>query len=216
MAVAAATVHVPRSAWRRAGSVLGTLVTVVVIMVAAVVVVVAIATRLSSKDQYTAFGHPILVVLSGSMTPTIRTGDLIFDDGLSATQRQHLQVGQIVTFASPPGSQTTITHRIVKVLHQHGRVFYVTKGDDNPSADIPPRPAVAAIGRYAWKIPRGGYFLTNLHRPIVLGLLLAAPLLWLVGEPLRRWAREDDEPDKSGDNPQSGDDPEEPEGVGMS
>lgn len=205
---AAATVKVPRSAWRRAGSILGTLVTVVIVMVAAVVVVVAVATRLSAESQYTAFGHPVLVVLSGSMSPAIRTGDLIFDDSLSAAQKQHLKVGQIVTFADPPGSQTTITHRIIKVLRQHGHVFYVTKGDANPSADIPPRPAAAPIGSYVGKVPRGGYFLTNLHRPIVLGLLLAAPLLWLIGQPLRRWAREDDEPDKSGNDPESS------EGVG--
>jgi len=203
MTAAAATVHpIRRSAWRRASSLAGTAFAVLVIMIAVVVVVIAAATRLSSKDQYTAFGHPILVVLSGSMSPTIKTGDLIFEDQLTALQAQHLRVGQIVTFADPPGSQTTVTHRIVEVLHRGGRVFYVTKGDANPSRDTPPRPASAAIGRYVGKLPRGGYFLTNLHRPIVLALLLAAPLLWFVGEPLRRWAREDDdEPDMSGSDP---------------
>jgi signal peptidase len=211
MTAAAASVdRIPQSAWRKASSLVGTVFAVLVVMVAAAVVVVAAATRLSSKDQYTAFGHPILVVLSGSMSPAIKTGDLIFEDGLSAQQAQHLRVGQVVTFADPPGSQTTVTHRIVRVIHRGGRVFYVTKGDANQSADTPPRPASAAIGRYAGKLPRGGYFLFNLHRPIVLALLLAAPILWFVGEPLRRWARdENDEPD------QSGSEPEAPEGVEM-
>lgn len=186
-----------KSLGRRVLDGLGTLVAVVAVMVAAAVVVIAVATRLSTKEQYTAFGHPVLVVLSGSMSPTIRTGDLIVDNPVSAAGATHLHVGQIATFLEAPGSQTSITHRIVKVLHQDGKVFYVTKGDANNAADAPPRPSSLVVGTYAWKIPRGGYFLFNLHKPIVLGLLLIAPILWFVAEPLRRWAREDEPEDPS-------------------
>jgi signal peptidase len=165
------------------------------VMVAAVVVVIAIATRLSTKQQYTAFGHPILVVLSGSMSPAIKTGDLIFDNGVSAETATKLHRGQIITFYDQPGSKTVITHRIVKVVHRGGQVLYQTKGDSNNAPDATLRPASTVIGTYAGKVPRGGYFLSNLHKPMVLGLLLAAPLLWFVAEPLRRWAREEDEPE---------------------
>jgi len=140
------------------------------------------------------FGHPILAVLSGSMSPTIKTGDLIVDDRVSQAQASRLHSGEIVTFFEAKGSTATITHRIVKVVHEHGRVLYITKGDRNDAPDSPARPASLVVGTYSWKIPRGGYFLFNLHKPIVLGLLLAAPLLWFVAEPLRRYAREEDEP----------------------
>lgn len=174
------------------GNLLGTVFAVIVVMVAAVVVVIAVATRLSSKEQYTAFGHPIMVVLSGSMAPAINTGDLIIDNPVSKTQSTQLQAGQIATFLEAPGSQTSITHRIVKVIHQGGQVLYLTKGDANNAVDSPARPASLLVGTYAEKIPRGGYFLFNLHKPIVLALLLAAPILWFVAEPLRRWAREEE------------------------
>jgi len=172
----------------------GTLVTVAFVMVAAVVVVIAFATRLSTKQEYTAFGHPILVVLSGSMSPAIKTGDLIVDNGVSAQAATRLHRGQIITFYDQPGSKTVITHRIVKVVHQRGQVFYQTKGDANNAPDATLRPASTVIGTYESKVPRGGFFLANLHKPFVLGLLLAAPILWFVAEPLRRWAREEDEP----------------------
>jgi signal peptidase I len=171
----------------------GTLFAVVVVMVAAVVVVIALATRLSTKQQYTAFGHPIMVVLSGSMSPTIKTGDLIIDNPVSAQSAKKLHPGQVITFYDQPGSRTVITHRIVAVVHQRGQVLYRTKGDANNAPDAILRRPSTVIGTYAGKVPRGGYFLTNLHKPIVLGLLLAAPLLWFVAEPLRRWAREEDE-----------------------
>jgi signal peptidase I len=190
-------VEARRGTLSKLGNLAGTAIAVVVVMVAAVVVVIAVATRLSSKEQYTAFGHPILVVLSGSMSPAIKTGDLIVDNPVSAAGATHLHVGQIATFLEAPGSQTSITHRIVKVLHEHGQVLYVTKGDQNNAADTPARPASLVVGTYAWKIPRGGYFLFNLHKPLVLGLLLIAPILWFVAEPLRRWAREDEPEDPS-------------------
>jgi signal peptidase I len=182
------------------GNVLGTIVAVIVAMVAAVVIVIAAATRLSSKQQYTAFGHPVLVVLSGSMSPAIKTGDLIYDNGVSASGATRLHAGQIITFYDSPGSTTVITHRIVKVVHRGGQVLYQTKGDSNNAPDAALRPASTVIGTYEGKIPRGGYFLFNLHKPIVLALLLMAPILWFVAEPLRRWARELDEPKDPSDS----------------
>jgi signal peptidase len=183
-----------RSALRKAAHVAGTLVAVVVVMAAAVAVVIAIATRLSATEEYTAFGHPALVVLSGSMTPTIDTGDLIVDNPVTPAQAKHLRVGQVATFLEAPRSQSSITHRIVKVEHHGGQTYYVTKGDANNAADTPARPASLVVGTYAWKIPRGGYFLDNLHNPIVLGLLLAAPFLWLLAATLLRRARGAGEP----------------------
>jgi signal peptidase I len=126
------------------------------------------------------------------MSPAIDTGDFIIDNPDHGAT--NLRRGQIITFYDSPGSPTVITHRIVAVLHQSGGVFYRTKGDNNPAADLALRPSRDVIGLYKVKIPRGGYFLTNLHRPIVLGLLLAAPLLWLIAGILRSYAKTQDEP----------------------
>jgi signal peptidase len=174
---------------------LGMLGAVIAVMFGAILVVLAIATHLSSnKEQYTVFGRPVLVVLSGSMAPKINTGDLIIDGGVTTASAATLHKGQIITFYDSPGSKTVINHRIVAVVHQRGRVFYRTKGDANNAADPVLRPSSDVIGVYESKIPRGGYFLTNIHRPFVLGMLLLAPILWLTADMLRRWAREEDEP----------------------
>jgi len=182
------------SAWSYFASVLSTLFTTLLVMIACVAVVLAIATHLSPKGQYRVFGHPVMIVLSGSMSPVIRTGDLIFDSPVSATQAEHLQVGQIISFREAPGSQTIFTHRIVGIEGSGGTVSYITKGDANNAADTVPRPASDVIGVFSRAIPRGGYLLNALHQPLVLGLFLASPLLWLLAGPLYRWAREPDEP----------------------
>ena len=185
--------HKDRSALRFYLDALSTVVTVIVAVVAALTIVLAVVTRLAPQGQYTIFGHPTLIVLSGSMSPVIKTGDLIVDNPVSATQAEHLRVGQIISVRDQPGSKTIITHRITGVLATGGSVAYVTKGDANNAPDQATRPAADVVGVFSYSIPRGGYFLVSLHRPLVLGLLLASPILWFVAGPLFKAARDMDE-----------------------
>src|ERR1051326_1420908 len=145
-----------QGAWRWYLRSLSTIAIVVISIVAALAIVIAVATRLSPRGEHVIFGHPVMTVLSGSMTPVIRTGDLIVDDPVTTTQAEHLHVGQIISFREAPGSRAVITHRIVAVKIQQGAVSYVTKGDANNAADAAPRPASAVVGVYRLSIPRGG------------------------------------------------------------
>jgi signal peptidase len=179
-----------RVAARAAGSVLAVLVA----MTGALAIVIAIATHFSRDGQYTAFGHPVLTVLSGSMAPAIRTGDLIVDDPVSAAQAASLRPGQIISVLEAPGSHTLITHRIVAVRVAGGSVSYVTKGDANNAPDTTMRAPSDVLGVFRFAIPAGGYVLAALHRPLVLGLLLASPVLWFLAAPLYRLAKRIDQP----------------------
>ena len=187
---------VTHPAWRYFAGVLTTATTVLIVIVACIAIVVAAATHFSSsKGQYTVFGHPAMVVLSGSMTPVIRTGDLVVDNPVTVTEASNLHVGQIISFRSAPGSTKIFTHRIVGVTTTTGgAVAYITKGDANNAPDADPRPAKDVVGVFQRAIPRGGYILNALHQPLVLGLLLAAPVLWFIAGPLFELARKMDEP----------------------
>jgi signal peptidase I len=177
-------------AGRMALRALSTIATVIVSVFAALMILLAVASHLSPSGQFTVFGHPVMTMLSGSMTPVIRTGDMIVDDPVTAAQAEHLQVGQIVTFREAAGSTTMITHRIIAVEHgAGGAVSYVTKGDANNAADTPARPASDVVGVFSHDIPRAGYLLADLHRPMVLGLLAAAIALFFAAGPLLRYAR---------------------------
>jgi signal peptidase I len=169
---------------------LSAIVMVMVSAVAVLAIVVAVASHFSPAGQYKVFGHPVMTVLSGSMTPAIRTGDVIVDDQVTSTQATHLQVGQIVSFREAAGSTAIITHRIIAVQDHSGQVSYVTKGDANNAPDTSPRPASDVVGVVSHDIPRGGYILADLHHPIVVGLLAAAIALCLLAGPLFRYARQ--------------------------
>jgi signal peptidase len=168
-----------RSAGRRTVRAVSTVVTVLVSMVAALAIVLAVAGRMSG-GQATVFGHPVMSMISGSMTGTINTGDLFVDDQLTATQARQLHPGQVITFREQPGSTTLITHRIVAVETIGGAVNYVTKGDANNAADATPRPASDVVGLYRFSIPRGAYVLAALRQPKVIGMLLGSVVLFFL------------------------------------
>ena len=180
------------SSWRRIASGVGTTLAVLAVAVATLALVLSIATQFSPRrqdGQYVVFSHPTMVVLSGSMTPTFRGGDLIIDDQISRVGATRLRVGQVISFHPPSDSSKVITHRIVAVTKTaSGAVAYRTKGDANNAADSELVPAMAVVGRYHTRIPFGGYVLNALHRPLVLALLATSLLLWLFVGPLWRMA----------------------------
>ena len=183
-----------RGLGRRLLDVVGTVISVVVAVVGALALVLAVATHFAPAGSFTVAGHPMLGVLSGSMSPVIGTGDMIIDEKLSADHAAHLQVGQIISFYPADGGSTPITHRIHAVTSLGGAVTYVTKGDANNAPDGSTVAPSRIVGVYDAKIPAAGYVMNALHQPLTLGLLLAAPLLWFLSGLFFTWAREADAP----------------------
>ena len=188
------TAAVPLSTWHYFRKVFATACIATLSVVSALVVVLSFATHETSKGDYQAFGHPVMTMLSGSMSPDIPTGSLIVDNSLTAIQAQHLHVGQIISFRIAANSPVVITHRIVRVEKTAAGVFYVTKGDANSSVDSPARPAANVFGVYSTSIPKGGYVLSAAHRPAVIVLFLLIVLFSLALGPLVRWVRRGDTP----------------------
>jgi signal peptidase len=166
--------------------------TCVAVLVASLTVVFAIASRFAPAGAYGVFGHPVMSVLSGSMSPTIKTGDLVIDQPLAASEASHLHVGQIISFRAGDGA--IFTHRIHAVIRVNGSVAYQTKGDANNAPDTVAVFPSQVVGLYSHSIPYGGYILSGLHKPTTLILLLMAPLLWLLSSWLYAKAREADRP----------------------
>jgi signal peptidase I len=191
--------HRVRSGIRRRGplatawAVIETGVAIVAVVIGTLALIVAIASHLSSTEEYTVFGHPVLVVLSGSMSPTIRTGDLIYDSEVTASEASRLHAGEIITFRLAPGSEETITHRIHAVKSVGGNVLYQTKGDANKAPDAGLVAPSQVVGVYDGKVPYGGFVLNALHKPLALALLLLSPCLWLLSNYFFRLARRADD-----------------------
>src|SRR4029078_12584799 len=100
-----------------------------------------------------AFGIRSMVVRSGSMTPAIRTGDVIV---VRPTAPTGAKVGDIVTFKDPDGSGRLIVHR-VRAIERHGdQIAFITQGDANSTQEHWNVPADGTIGTVVYRVPKLG------------------------------------------------------------
>lgn len=93
-----------------------------------------------------------LTVSSNSMSPLLKSGDII---GLRHAGEAQIQPGQIVTFNTPGDPQGLMTHRIVASWrNDQGNQLILSRGDHVLSFD-PPWNAEAIVGRVIWRARNG-------------------------------------------------------------
>lgn len=95
-----------------------------------------------------------LVVLSGSMEPTIKTGSLILT---TATDTSYLQKGDIITFQKDENRDIPVTHRVEEVKDNGS---FITKGDANDTIDNIEVLPSQVQGKLLVSIPWLGYVVT--------------------------------------------------------
>ncbi len=122
--------------------------------------------KILKKDLTTINGYGILDVISGSMEPTIKVGDLIVIN----TKDKNINVGDVVTFYDV--DMAFVTHRVVSINDD----IMITKGDANDSLDDP-IPLNNIVGKYVFKINGLGSFLTSLKNPLVSIIILIIGIL---------------------------------------
>jgi signal peptidase len=120
-------------------------------------------------------GYQTFTILSGSMDPTIATGDLVFDERISAADAR---VGDVITFPEP-GTRRLITHRLVQKRITRGSARMRTKGDANNAPERWSIPADGQIGRVAFRVPKGGYVSAYVNERGMQLLLVVVPALLL-------------------------------------
>lgn len=132
-----------------------------------------------------AFGARSLTVMSGSMEPTIGTGDVVVALRIPPLEAR---VGDVVTFRDPLDHARLITHRVREIHVRGNLVTFVTKGDANSALERWAVPRSGTIGRVAFHIPRIGYAVAWIRttRGILALIVLPALLLGLV-ELRRLW-----------------------------
>jgi signal peptidase len=157
----------PRSTARRiAGTVLGTIVADLLVIVA----VVAFSGLVLGPN---VLGYRTETMLTGSMAPAIKPGDVLVIATKPATE---LAVGDQISYTIPVQDHRVVTHRVTEVDNSDGEITFRTKGDANPDPD----PWTATVqGRTVWTVrgvvPFAGTALRALRHPA-----LSAVLRWWV------------------------------------
>lgn len=141
-------------------------------LVLIVVLVVLPLTPLSGNRQS-------LVVLSGSMEPTIKVGSLIFTSSVDPTS---LVKDDIITFLRDGTGGTPVTHRITEVSEDGS---FVTKGDANDSADGETVLPSEVQGKLVFAVPLLGYVVNFAKTPKGLFILVILPAILIIIDELK-------------------------------
>lgn len=138
-----------------------------------VVLNVAILAMKISGKEVNIFGYHIYYIASGSMEPTIKTGEVIVgkEEGI-----EDLEIEDIVTFYGTKGSLAgkIITHRIIDKYEEDGETYIVTKGDATGNIDEA-IPASDVISVYKFTIPLVGYLVRLISSKLGFLLVIIIP-----------------------------------------
>lgn len=120
------------------------------------------------------------IVSSGSMSPALPTGSVIFVD---KTPPSAIEEGDVITFREGSDAEIQlITHRVIEVRDFGGHIWFKTKGDANPVPDAAWVSEENVVGRVDSSVPQIGHVLnaatTELGR-ITLVMLPAAIIILL-------------------------------------
>jgi signal peptidase I len=159
-----------RRTLRLAGRIVSWILFVAAAFVAIVLIAVTIGPRL--------LPYQALVVRSGSMSPTIPTGSIVFYTKEDAAK---VKVGDVIVFNKPGQANEKVTHRVVKVSTGANGRFFTTKGDANGAPDDWQVPAVGTGWVASFHVPAVGYALAGLQSTTARLLLLLIPALALGG-----------------------------------
>ncbi|MDP3998525.1 MAG: signal peptidase I [bacterium] len=103
----------------------------------------------------------LLVVQSGSMEPTLKTGSVILlssnpnpKEIISPTPSPKYHPGEVVTYTN---TKENFTHRVVSIQETNNQFFYETKGDANKASDVGKIPESKIIGKVILSLPYLGY-----------------------------------------------------------
>jgi len=118
--------------------------------------------RLAPNSKYGLY-----IVKSGSMTPQILAGSVVFDKKMI-----DYKLGDVITFER---KKQLITHEIIAVVKKDESIRYRTKGFANNSFDVNLVLKETVLGKVVLAIPLIGYLLILIKSPggiLLLGLLL--------------------------------------------
>lgn len=152
-----------------------------VILIPALIINITLIIRsYTNPDQVPSIGGNVpLIVLTDSMYPEIKSGDLIICHTADAEQ---IAVGDVIAFFDPAGNGTSVvTHRVIEITQEDGSLAWRTQGDANNVADSALVPAKNLVGIYRSRIAGAGNVAMFMQTTQGLILCVLCPIIVLVG-----------------------------------
>ena len=128
---------------------------VLVLIIALLALYIVRVNFMATNDKLGDVRVNFYTILTQSMYPTIKAGDVVITYKEDAGK---YQTGDVITFISRNNGGITVTHRIKDIYVNNGDYSYKTKGDNNNTEDRELIDDADVLGRVVFKIPKAGYF----------------------------------------------------------
>lgn len=160
-------------------TVVGVFLCVILIPILVVNITLIVKSFTHTDKVPTIGGYAPLIVLTGSMEPVIKSGDLII---IKQIDGSNVRVKDVIAFFDPDGNGTSIlTHRVEEVFEENGTLYFRTKGDANNTADRLPVPEDDLVGIYVTRISGAGNVAMFMQTTAGLVVCVVVPLVLLIG-----------------------------------
>lgn len=134
----------------------------------------------TNKDEVPSVGGYLpMIVLTDSMDPYIKSGDLIICHTIDA---KDIKKDDVISFFDPEGNGTSVvTHRVTSVINENGKLSFKTKGDANNTEDDVAVPAEDVVGIYKTRFAKIGNIAMFMQTTPGLILCVAVPIALIIG-----------------------------------
>lgn len=168
-------------------TVIGILLCVILIPILIINVTLIVKSYTNKNEVPKIGGYCPLIVLTGSMEPNIKTGDLIIVKQISGSD---VEAKDVIAFFDPDGNGTSIlTHRVNEVYEENGTLYFRTQGDANNAEDRSPVSEDKLVGIYQFRIAGAGNVAMFMQTTAGLIVCVVVPLVLLVAWDLIRRKR---------------------------
>lgn len=160
-------------------TVIGVILCVILIPILIINITLIIRSYTNSDEVPSVGGVSPMIVLTDSMYPTIKSGDLVI---CKTAKAKDVKEGDIMSFFDPAGNgSTVVTHRVVEVItNEDGSLSFRTRGDANNADDSELVPEKNVIGIYWKKIPGAGNVAMFMQTTQGLIICVICPIVLLV------------------------------------
>ena len=167
------------SVTHRVLTIVGTVLCIILIPIL-LINITLIAKSYINKDEVPSIGGTFpLIVLTDSMYPDIKSGDLII---CNTAEAEDVKVNDVISFFDPAGNGTSIvTHRVIEIVEDDGEIFFRTRGDNNNTEDKELVPAENLVGVYKMRIAGAGHIAMFMQSTTGLIICVVLPIILLVG-----------------------------------
>jgi signal peptidase len=165
-------------------TIIGAVLCVILIPILLLNITLIIKSYTNKTDVPSVGGYLPLIVLTDSMYPDIKSGDLII---CHTEDAENIKIGDVIAFFDPAGNGTSVvTHQVIDIVTEDGVLKFQTKGIANNVADPSLVPAENLVGLYRSKISGAGNVAMFFQTTTGLIVCVVLPMILLIAYDLIR------------------------------